>query len=346
MKLKNNNTKKNQNKETILLDDLVNNFINWYIEKMVTKNYSKAYEYFEPKRMRNTIEKMASWYELRYSNEDINKIINPKRKRKMSTNDIMFKYNPYIKESFDSGSNIECLDWNELFNYTSFLRELSWEEKWFLVQNNYPDIIYLIKNTSFRNAHFHLDYNGTIIIADDMETIVTKYDKVLHSDLFAGKNIKTAYEMLKEYECKIDYSEIETAIKNYEKREYLKEEFLNCVMYRIIERGGNRIGPKRGLLFAKEFGRNIDIPMKYGIDTFDPDLRYFINEYLKAGGHNDLECYLGYFYRTDDNTNLGTVTLKDVLAHTDYTDEENHLHGKLANYLNKELNNKVRKLVK
>ena len=36
---------------------------------------------------------------------------------------------------------------------------------------------------------------------------------------------------------------------------------LNCVMYRIIERGGNRIGPRRGFLFAKEFGRNIDIPM-------------------------------------------------------------------------------------
>ena len=31
------------------------------------------------------------------------------------------------------------------------------------------------------------------------------------------------------------------------------------VMYRIIERGGNRMGPRRGFLFAKEFGRNIDI---------------------------------------------------------------------------------------
>lgn len=33
-------------------------------------------------------------------------------------------------------------------------------------------------------------------------------------------------------------------------------------MYRIIERGGNRIGPKRAFLFAKEFGRDIRIPVR------------------------------------------------------------------------------------
>ena len=56
-------------------------------------------------------------------------------------------------------------------------------------------------------------------------------------------------------------------------------------MYRIIERGGNRFGPRRAFLFAKEFGRNIDVPMMYGVDTSDPGLRYFMNEYLKAGGN-------------------------------------------------------------
>ena len=56
---------------------------------------------------------------------------------------------------------------------------------------------------------------------------------------------------------------------------------LDAVMYRIIERGGNRMGPRRGFLFAKEFGRNIDIPMMYGVDYSDPGLRSFIIEYIK-----------------------------------------------------------------
>ena len=345
MKFKRNKDKeKENNKQIILLDDLVNEFIIWYNVNMVEKKYTEVYEYFEPKRMRDTIEKMAVWFELKYSNEDVNKIMNPNNKRGLCSNDIMFKYNPYVKETVGEDSNITSFEWNKFFNYTSFLRGLSWEEKCFLVQNNYPDIIYLIKNTAFRNAHFHLDSKGIIIIADDVETIITKDDKVLYSELFVGKHIKTAYEMLKEYECKIDYSEIEIAIKNYENREYLKEEFLNCVMYRIIERGGNRIGPKRGLLFAKEFKRNIDIPMKYGIDMSDPNLRYFINEYLKLEGNKSLKCYRNYFNRKDDNSKFDIISLSDILKFTKYTDEEHILHEKLATSLNTAA--KVKKLVK
>ena len=61
------------------------------------------------------------------------------------------------------------------------------------------------------------------------------------------------------------------------------------------------MGPRRAFLFAKEFGRNIDIPMKYGVDYSDPGLRSFILEYIKSGGRKDLKCYVGYFYRTNDN---------------------------------------------
>lgn len=56
-------------------------------------------------------------------------------------------------------------------------------------------------------------------------------------------------------------NELEATINNVENRSYQKEEMLNCVMYRIIERGGNRIGPRRAFLFAKEFGRNIDLSL-------------------------------------------------------------------------------------
>lgn len=88
---------------------------------------------------------------------------------------------------------------------------------------------------------------------------------------------------------------------------------LNCVMYRIIERGGNRIGPRRAFLFAKEFNRNIDIPMIYGVDRSDPGLESFVNMYLEAGGSKQLSCLINYFNRTSDYVNFETITIDELI---------------------------------
>ena len=112
---------------------------------------------------------------------------------------------------------------------------------------------------------------------------------------------------------------------------------LNCVMYRIIDRGGNRIGPRRAFLFAKEFRRNIDIPMMYGIDRSDPGLRLFINEYIKAGGSKNLMCYEDYFFKSSKEDQLNTITIQELLlkyihnAPTSYTSEEDKLHQQPVN---------------
>ena len=113
---------------------------------------------------------------------------------------------------------------------------------------------------------------------------------------------------------------------------YKKDEMLNCVMYRIIERGGNRIGPRRAFLFAKEFNRNIDVPMKYGYDFSDPGLRLFINEFIKAGGSMELECYNNYFFRKDKE--LRTKSIREILSRENlFTSEEKQLHQKLVDLL-------------
>ena len=134
-----------ENKENILLDSKIDKFINWYQTNMVIDKYTNIGEYFEPRRMRDTIEKMAVWFELRYSGEDINKLINTNRSAKMSSNDVMFKYNQYVIDLVGKDSDITCFDWNEFYNYNAFFRSLSWEEKWFLLDGRYPDIIYLRK---------------------------------------------------------------------------------------------------------------------------------------------------------------------------------------------------------
>ena len=57
---------------------------------------------------------------------------------------------------------------------------------------------------------------------------------------------------------------------------------LNCVMYRIIERGGNRIGPRRAFLYAKEFERNIDYLINdLAEDLIDQNEQYLDNTVVK-----------------------------------------------------------------
>lgn len=169
-------------------------------------------------------------------------------------------------------------------------------------------------------------------------------DHNISDDELIGKHIKEVVQLLKDK--KIDFpeeNELEKAIKNYNDNIYLKEEILNCVMYKIIKRGQNIIGPRRAFLFAKEFDINIDIPMTYGIDYSDANLRLFINEYIKAGEKKDLVCYVDYFYSDFEYKLEKSITIEELLKSLScnnkvfYTPEEERLHQSLVNILNSQI---------
>ncbi len=85
------------------------------------------------------------------------------------------------------------------------------------------------------------------------------------------------------------------------------------VLYRIIERGGNRIGPRRGVLFAQDFELDINVPVAYAIDWSDPYLYDFLKPLVQQLDLNML-CPANYFCRTSDSLNdIQEVRLKDVL---------------------------------
>ena len=92
-------------------------------------------------------------------------------------------------------------------------------------------------------------------------------------------------------------------------------------------------------MFALDFNRNIDIPMTYGVDYSDPGLRGFIHEYIRAGGHTDLECLVEHGSRKSEKEPLNTVTVGDMIktvwanAVDRYTEEEASLHQRLVNAL-------------
>ena len=321
------------------LNDKVDMFIDWYFKNMVKGKYTDIGEYNQPNVMRNLIEKMAVWYELRYPDYEINRLFPGSDQEQIFVDNIMFNDNKYINQLFDKDSDIRILDWDEFFNTDAFINSLSWEEKIKFDIPQYREIVYL--DNGNRISHLHLTKKGIVEMSENVSTYT---NSVIKDAELEGLHIREVVELFENRGIALSSdNELEQAIQCADKYMYQKEEMLNCVMYRIIERGGNRIGPRRAFLFAKEFKRNIDIPMMYGVDLSDPGLRKFMNEYLKAGGSKDLVCYVGYFSKASKKEKLHTVSIKKLILYlnndavTFYTPEETELHQKLANALNYKL---------
>ncbi len=319
-----------QDKDTYDLNDKVEEFIEWYKNNIVKGLYTDIGEYHLPNEMKNFIEKIAVWYELRYPNDKINLILESSQKLK----NIINQDNKQSSPENDS----------EIYSIKSFYDALSNEEKLYLMQPSYRSIVYWKGGLCL--AHLHLSKKGTVEISEYMDTVIPE---ISNEDL-EGKNIKEVVKIIKEKGIIIpENSELIKAIQVYDKLNYQREEILNCAMYRIIERGGNRIGPKRAFLFAKEFGRDISISMMYAIDYSDPELRLFINEYIKAGGSKDLECLVEYFSRISKDEPLEKVSIQELIltlpnnTTSFYTEEENELHQRLIHSLKKA---KIKKTIK
>ena len=65
---------------------------------MIKGQYTNYGEYSFTKELRDLIEKMAVWYELRYPDYEINRRMRCCDQEELSINDIMFNENNYINE--------------------------------------------------------------------------------------------------------------------------------------------------------------------------------------------------------------------------------------------------------
>lgn len=318
------------------LDIKVDEFIDWYYENMVKGHYTEIGEYHKPREMRNLIEKMAVWYELRYPEYEINRLMHCCGQESTEVNSAMFKDNQYICDLLDNNSDIKDLDWDEFYNAHAFFQSLPCDEKRYFKKYKFRSIVYIDKE---HWKDICLTKNG--YVEDAHCNIGVDYREI------EGLHIKDVIKLLKENGITLEEgNDLEKELKDYNKWNYQREGILNSVMYRIIERGGNRIGPRRAFLFAKEFNRNIDIPMIYGVDRSDSGLRLFINEYIKAGGSKDLVCLNGYFSKAGKNEKINTITISELIekqnnAVTFYTPEEDELHQRLVNALASNIDNEV-----
>jgi hypothetical protein len=329
-------------KDEINLNDKVDKFIDWYFKNIVKGNYTDIGEYHKPNEMRNFIEKMAVWYELRYPDYEINRLMPGSSQEEKAINDVMFKHNNYLNEMLGADSDVQELEWAEFFNAHTFINSLPCDEGYLLQKPKYRNLLYIEIEGKI---HLNLTPNGFVDEAENFD----KYTnfKIRDKEL-KGKHLTEVIKLLNDNNIKIPINnELAKTVDKIEKLKYQKDEMLNCVMYRIIERGGNRMGPRRAFLFAKEFGRNIDIPMMYGIDYSDPGLRRFVNEYIKSGGSKNLMCYVGYFQRTNNNEKMDTVSIQDLIIriHNNgvpkYTREENELHQRMVNAISTKIDHGV-----
>lgn len=297
------------------LNEKVDMFIYWYYKNMVKGKYTNIGEYCVPIEMRNFIEKMAVWYELRYPSYEINRLMPGSGQEGIKVDDVMFKDNVYLNETLGIDNDAKDLEWSEFYNFNTFFKSLPWEEASLLMQPKYTNLVYI---DDF--CHLHLDSSGFV---REIESPSRYINSLIDNNSIKGIHVKDVVALLGKNGFNIDNdNEVVRAINNVDKRNYQLEKMLDAVMYRIIERGGNRIGPRRGLLFAKEFNRNIDIPMMYGVDRSDPGLEYFINEYINAGGNENLICYKNYFSVRGAKALIDAVSISEIIHPKNNNDEK------------------------
>ena len=279
------------------LSRYIDNYIKWCFKNTVYSEFKdQKYDFKCYKdEILNLIEKMAVWYELRFPSYELNRLMS------------------LDKETLKNNGNI--------YNYDDFYKNLNSTEKEFLTNPSYSDMVYFSESTG---SHVLLDNEGYIIDATDFYPIVDSGKKRIvitrntygFGKQFEGCHVKEIQTYLREKGIKC--SEVDSTIISYDNAIKIREGFLNSVMLRIIERDREN-GSKRAFLFAKEFERNINIPMMYApseddfVYELDNDFKVFINEYLKSGGRKDLICLVDYVPYLSSFNKLDTISLLEII---------------------------------
>ncbi len=255
--------------EMIPLDKKVKSFLKWYYKKWIKGHYTYVGELYGQKRIINFIEKMVSWYEMKYPDFEVNRFMTGTSIHNKSIDDILLN------------KGVDSIKWKNLLDYHTFVLTLSEEEKGYL-QDPIFRSSYCMKDAYM--GFLHITKDG-IVKTDEVRFDISEYyhgmtlGKSLYvTDDFDNLNLLQVKLLMEKYNMLNDVIGIQKIIDDYQLQIETKERLLDCVMYRIIERGGNKIGAFRAFLFAKEFNRNARIPMMYSTDDPHFSLEKILSE--------------------------------------------------------------------
>lgn len=156
------------------------------------------------------------------------------------------------------------------------------------------------------NSQFNrlTDQNIGVITAYFIPRAVRDYIET--SAVFYELMYPDVYPLKKEPAKKLDWKDFSV------NEDFEVKQVHEAVMCRIIERGGKRVGPRRGYLYAKEKDIDINIPVRYCLDYDDAYLGDFLKPLFPKLDEN-LVFPMGYFDRTDEKMhNIIEVPLINV----------------------------------
>lgn len=301
------------------LNKRIDMFENWFENDSFRRYYNV--------NIKELIFKLASWYEMRYSDSTLKEMLSSGKID--NYNCFNFDRNKYIHENFSDDSDIYYLELSKTLDFGFFIKSLSKNEKEIFkkkklsvnfTKDNYGNTYFLTPNGFIESI---LDCNDSFLLNKcDRSTHIT--DVVGFSEGSIDVYINATKERYK------------GAVMSCYKGAFIRKEILNCAMYKLLLSHNTNFSTMRALLFAKEFGLDIDVPMIYGVER-DNYIRQEINFYLKFGGSKDLICYRNYFdkgYKNGEES-LEMKSIADMIKDYSgiYTDEEKFLQQKLCEVL-------------
>lgn len=263
------------------------------IYKQVKKNMEHfievhSYDIDKPKEeakqdIRDFIEKMSVWFELRYPDSEIKKVFGSINTEVDITTEIFYN-NPNLADILKNSMTEIDLKWHDFYNYDAFYASLSEEEKSFLKEPCYPGLLYLYKG---RPEHIHVFDDGLINIEEYTEAynsqdITFLYYKTVSVDQFIEYFKKQGKTLPSN-------SEVISAQNSYDNQNKLRNNIIECVMYRIMMRGDRKESSlRRAYLFAKEFCTlEIEFLADYAVVYQDLELLRFMRKDLGSAKIED-----------------------------------------------------------
>ena len=305
--------------QSVDLNKRIDMFYDWFLNSKMCGYYNID--------IKELISKLASWYEMRYSDSTLNEMLSSGKID--NYNCFNFNRNKYIHDNFNDDSDVYFLELSKTLDFGFFIKSLSDNEKVIFkkkklsvnfTKDNYGNTYFLTPNGFIESI---LDCNDSFLLNKcDRSTHIT--DVVGFSEGSIDVYINATKERYK------------GAVMSCYKSAFIRKEVLNCAMYQMLLNNNTEYGTMRALLFAKEFGLDIDIPMIYGVER-DNYIRQEINFYLKFGGSKDLVCYRNYFderYKNGEEP-LEMDSIADMIRKYNgwYTEEEKYLQQELCNVL-------------
>lgn len=302
--------------------------------------FEKTYDVLKDRRdeiidmIKYSIYKLVSIYELKYPEHIIDILMKDVESKPISF--LVNHLDSVLGRNF--GRDQEDIDWINIMNIEDILPSLDNYQRFFLkAPYSYEYQYFYPKDNSNLQFKLKLSDDGRVIFLEisefpGLEGWLNIDSKIL--EIASNASRKPLREVLDELRKigitgLVEYEEIADYL---EKWTIYRNRYLNLVMKQMLLVGGSRIGAKRAFLFALENKLDISVPLKYGLDSSDPNERYFINEYLKEGGDPDLVCYINYM--TDSKPTPETIRrrlkYRNTLGKIPYTNEEKQLHSRLV----------------